>query len=236
MPSGRIPWGREARRAVTALILGGLALGVAMPARADDARDAKELVGEAKATVETFAADSKIHESWRTLMREAHGLLIVPKIVRAGFILGGSGGTGVLVAKDRGSQKWVGPAFYTIGEASVGFQAGVDVSEVVIIARTERGFQRLLTTSAKLGTDLSASLGPVGGGAGTTLTADLIVYARSKGLYGGFSVEGSVVNVRESLNQAYYGTAVTPTDILVRKTVTNPQASDLLAAVAKLGG
>jgi lipid-binding SYLF domain-containing protein len=74
-----------------------------------------------------------------------------------------------------------------------------------------------------------------GAGAATAgLSADILVYSRSKGLYGGFSAEGSVVRVRDSLNKAYYGKEVSPADVLVRATPRNPKADPLLQSVAKL--
>ena len=79
-------------------------------------------------------------------------------------------------------------------------------------------------------------MGPFGGGAAAAtanLSADIVIYARSKGLYGGISVDGAVVATRDALNKAYYGKDVTPTDILIRRTVKNPQAAGLIDLIAK---
>jgi lipid-binding SYLF domain-containing protein len=216
-----------------------LALGLGgAPARADDASDARQLVEKAKLTVEQFQADENMG-ALRDLAKKAKGMLIMPQMLRAAFIVGGSGGSGVLVARDAKGNQWRGPAFYTLGGASFGFQAGADAAEVVILAMTERGVTKLLSPQVKLGADISVAAGPVGGGAaaGTAgLSADLLAFSISKGLYGGFSVDGSVAGVREALNHAYYGKPVTPADILIKGTVKNPHASGLLGAVAKLGG
>jgi lipid-binding SYLF domain-containing protein len=216
-----------------------LALGLGgAPARADDASDARQLVEKAKLTVEQFQADENMG-ALRDLAKKAKGMLIMPQMLRAAFIVGGSGGSGVLVARDAKGNQWRGPAFYTLGGASFGFQAGADAAEVVILAMTERGVTKLLSPQVKLGADVSVAAGPVGAGmagASAGLSADLISYSMSKGLYGGFSVDGSVVGVRTALNQAYYGKPVTPADILIKGTVKNPQASALIAAVAKLAG
>ena len=213
-----------------ALVLGAGA------ARADDALDARQLVEKAKLTVETFQTDPNMG-ALRDLAKKAKGMLIMPQMVRGAFIVGGSGGSGVLVA--RGTGQWNGPAFYTLGGASFGFQAGVDAAEVIILAMTERGVTKLLSPQVKLGADISVAAGPVGAGAaaGTAgLSADLVSYSVSKGLYGGFSVDGSVAGVREALNHAYYGKPVTPADILIKGAVRNPQAAPLIEAVTKLGG
>jgi lipid-binding SYLF domain-containing protein len=226
-------------RARLAIRFAGLAslMVLAATGSADDPATAKGIVEKAAMTAETVAADPKLDPSWREIFREAKGFVIYPEILKAGFILGGSGGSGVLVARDEKSGKWTGPAFYTIGAASLGFQAGVAAVEAVVVVRTERGLTRLLSSSAKLGADLSVAAGPAGGGVGAgNITADLVVMTRAKGLYGGMSVEGAVVAVRDALNQAYYGKAITPTDILIRGEAMNPDAAKLIAAVDKLAG
>ena len=193
---------------------------------------------KAKLTVEQFQTDSNMG-SLRDLAKKAKGMLILPQMVRAAFIVGGSGGSGVLVARDEKAGKWNGPAFYTLGGASFGFQAGADAAEVVILAMTERGVTKLLSPQVKLGADVSVAAGPVGGGASAAtagLSADLISFSMAKGLYGGFSVDGSVAGVRATLNEAYYGKPVAPADILIKSAVKNAHANGLIGAVAKLGG
>ena len=173
------------------------------------------------------------------LAKKARGMLIFPQMLRAAFIVGAAGGSGVLVARDSVGAPWRGPAFHTIGGGSFGFQAGADAAEVIILAMTERGVSKLLSPQVKLGADISVAAGPVGAGAAAAsagLSADLVSYSIAKGLYGGFSVDGSVVGVRTSLNNAYYGKEVTPTDILIKGTVSNPHADPLLAVVKQLGG
>ena len=169
-----------------------------------------------------------------SLLKQARGILIYPTVLRGAFIFGASGGTGVFLARDDRAETWAGPAFYTIGEVSFGLQAGGEASEIILLALTERGVNAFLNISAKLGADANIALGPIGRGASAStqnLSADIVSYARSKGLYGGVSVQGAIVSVRDSLNNAYYGQPVSPTDILVRRLVTNPQANALIDAV-----
>jgi lipid-binding SYLF domain-containing protein len=218
--------------AMMALLLG------AAPVRADDALDARQLVEKSKLTVETFQSDPNMG-SLRDLAKKAKGMLILPEMLRAAFIVGASGGSGVLVARDAKSGQWRGPAFHTLGGASFGFQAGADAAEVIILAMTERGVTKLLSPQVKLGADISVAAGPVGAGAAAAtagLSADLVSYSVAKGLYGGFSVDGAVVGVRTALNQAYFGKPVTPADILIKGSVKNPHANALLGAVVKLAG
>src|SRR5262245_5217941 len=225
-------------RIVAATLAAALLLVGIGPARADDADDAKQIVEKAKLTVEQFQKDDKM-DGFRDLAKKARGMLILPQMLRGAFIIGASGGSGVLVARDSVGAPWRGPAFHTLGGASFGFQAGADAAEVIILAMAERGVTKLLSPQVKLGADISVAAGPVGAGAAAAtagLSADLVSYSISKGLYGGFSVDGSVVGVRTSLNNAYYGKEVTPTDILIKGAVSNPHADPLLAIVKQLGG
>jgi len=97
---------------------------------------------------------------------------------------------------------------------------------------TERGMEKLLASSFKLGADLTVAAGPVDGGA-KAQTADVLTYTRSKGAFGGMSIDGTVVKTRDKLNEAYYGKPASPTDIIIRKSVSNPQADKLRSAVAE---
>jgi lipid-binding SYLF domain-containing protein len=208
-------------------------------AMADDAQDARQLVEKARLTFENFMADQDLGPNVRSLVKRAKGVLIYPQVLKGAFIVGGSGGSGAMLAYDDKTSRWGGPAFYTIGEASFGLQIGGQSSEVVLVALTDRGVASLLSTSAKLGADVGIAVGPVGAGAEAAtanLSADLVSYSRSKGLFAGISLEGAVVAVRHALNKAYYGKEVTPAAILVQQEVTNPQAADLVRAVSKAAG
>ena len=205
---------------------------------AKDAREAEKLVDQAKFTVESFGADSKMMgKPVQDLIKKAKGVYIAPSVLRGAFIVGASGGSGVLLVRNDKGQ-WNGPAFYTIGEASFGFQAGVDKSEVMLLIMSDRGVSSMLTGNVKLGADASVAAGPVGGGASAetaNVSADILTFSRAKGLYGGVSLEGAVVAKREGLNEAYYHKPeVTPTDILVKGTPTNKQAAPLKTQVDKL--
>ena len=209
------------------------------PAMADDVQDARQMVDKARLAFENFMADKDLGPIVRSLVKRAKGVLIYPQVLKGAFIFGASGGSGAMLAYDDKTGKWGGPAFYTIGEASFGLQIGGEASEVILVALTDRGVASLLSTSAKLGADVGIAVGPVGAGAEAAtanLSADLVSYSRSKGLYAGISLEGAVVAVRGGLNKAYYGKEVTPTAILIQREVTNPQAAGLIGAVSKAAG
>jgi lipid-binding SYLF domain-containing protein len=212
---------------VVALLISGVT-----QARADDKSEAQALVDKARITFQGFMND-KNYEYLHKNLKNVKGLLIYPQVLKAGFILGGSGGTGVLVVRDAKTGDWSQPAFYTIGSASVGFQIGGEAAEVIVMAMTQKAIDSLYTTSVKFGGDTSAAAGPYGAGAKANVTADFISYAKSKGLYAGLNLEGYVVDVRESLNKAYYGKEVTPVQIIVEKKVSNKGSAGLREALKK---
>ncbi|OPX99077.1 MAG: hypothetical protein A4E58_00478 [Syntrophorhabdus sp. PtaB.Bin006] len=210
----------------------------AAPAAADDGTDARQLVERARMTLENFMQAPET-VGFRKLARDARGVFVAPQVLRGAFFIGASGGSGVFLARDFQTNSWGGPAFYTIGGASFGFQFGGEASEVVFLAMTDRGVSALLKSSVRLGADAGVAVGPIGAGVDAStanLSADILTFSRSKGLYGGVSLEGSVVAVREGLNNAYYGLTVSPTDILVSKTVTNPHAAGLIETLSRAAG
>jgi lipid-binding SYLF domain-containing protein len=219
------------RASAVALAAVGVSL-IAAPAQAQN--EQQQLVDKAQATLNNFLRDPEM--SWlQKNIGKARGVLIAPEVVKAGFIVGGSGGRAVLIAHDMGSNKWRGPVFYTLATASVGFQAGVAASENITLVMTEKGLNSLLATSVKLGGDASVAAGPVGAGAASDVTTDFVAFARSKGVYGGLNLDGTVITANGDWNKAYYGKAVLAPDVLVRGTVQNPKANNLINTVAKGG-
>jgi len=191
----------------------------------------ERLVSDADRTLSNFVNDPQmtwLHDNFG----RAKGVLIAPKIVKAGFILGGSGGRAVLIARDP-KGRWVGPAFYTLATASVGFQAGVSVSEDVTLVMTDKGMRSLLATSVKIGGDVSIAAGPIGAGAKADVVTDLVTFSRAKGIYGGINLDGSALTVSDEWNQAYYKKPVQPSDTLVSAGAHNKQADKLLADTAR---
>src|SRR6266700_2922218 len=189
--------------------------------------DQRNLVSDATLTLANFLSDPDMTWLQRNL-KQAKAVVVAPQIAKAGFILGGSGGRAVVVARDAKSGKWVGPAFYTLATASIGFQAGISVSEVVTLVMTEKGLNTLLADSVKLGGDAAVAAGPVGAGAQSNLSADYVSFSRAKGIYGGLNLDGTVISTSDAWNRAYYGQNVHAPDILVRMSVRNKQAGELL--------
>jgi lipid-binding SYLF domain-containing protein len=181
-------------------------------------------VQRAQATLRDFRNDPNM--TWfREHFRDARAIVISPGITRAGFVFGGSGGEAIVLARSGG--QWVGPAFYNMGAGSVGFQIGVDVSEVVIMVMSDKGVNALLSPKFTLGADASVAAGPVGTGAASNVTADFVAFARSKGVYAGISLGGAVIAPDDRANAAFYGRPASPVDILVRHNVDSPAAQPL---------
>ena len=192
----------------------------------------QKLIDAADASFSNFVRDPDMTWIQQNVGR-AKGVLIAPEVLKAGFIFGGSGGRAVLIAKDPKSGQWVGPAFYAMATASVGFQAGITVSEAITLVMTDKGMNALLSPSFKIGADASVAAGPVGAGAKSNVVADLIAFSRSKGVYGGLNLDGTVVNTSDDWNKTYYGKPVQSTDILVRTSVHENGANKLLADITK---
>jgi lipid-binding SYLF domain-containing protein len=215
-------------------VVAGLVLAVASCASGPAEQSTPDLVNRAQTTVQNFANDPNM--TWfRDHVGDAKAIMIVPTVVRAGFIFGGSGGDGVVLARGTERTSWSYPAFYGIGAVSFGLQIGGEVAEVVLLFMTDRGLDRLMSNSFRLGADISVAAGPVGAGAGVA-TADVLAFSRSQGVYGGLTVEGSIINVRTGLNEGYYGREARPIQILVQGEVSNPQADPLRTTVANIGG
>lgn len=203
----------------------------ATAARAQDFSKPEELVLKGEAVFKSFMADPNL--GWfRDNVSKAKGIFIVPQMLRGGFFIGGSGGSGALLAQDRKTGKWSYPAFYTMGSVSFGMQIGADSSEIILMVMTDKGMEAMLSTEFKLGGDVSLAAGPVGASA-KAQTVDILAYGRSKGAFVGVAIDGAVIAPRYEWNNSYYGKDVLLADILINQTVSNPQADNLRAALPK---
>jgi len=201
-----------------------------LPARADTASDALALVERATATVNSFAGNAD-YAALPGLLGKAKGVIVFPRIIEGGFILGGAGGTGVLLVRDQKTGAFVGPAFSSIGGVSIGFLAGGQAAEVMMLVNSQKALDSLLSTTVKLGAAASVAVGPRGSGEGAAMTADFISFSRNRGAFANMSFNGQVIGVRETFNVAFYSKPVSPVDILVTRKVSNAEAEPLRAAL-----
>ena len=192
----------------------------------------QDIVDKSLMTFNGFMNDQNytwIHDN----LKRAKGIMIFPQVLKAGFIFGGSGGTGVMLVPDKNGT-WSEPAFFTISSLSFGFLAGAQAAEVVVLIMKDGARDALYTTSVKLGTGAaSIALGPVGKEAKGNITASMVSFAKAKGLYAGLNLEGSVMTVRAKMNKAYYGKEVTPVQIIVEKKAQNEGTAKLRSALTK---
>ncbi|HJZ82131.1 MAG TPA: lipid-binding SYLF domain-containing protein [Pyrinomonadaceae bacterium] len=152
----------------------------------------------------------------RDLLAKAECVAVFPKVVKAGFIIGGSGGRGV--ASCRTSSGWSAPAFFEIKGGSVGLQAGGSSTDFVLLFMNENGMKSLLSDKFELGGEASVAAGPVGRTTSATtdikMDAQILSYSRSKGLFGGLSLKGSVISPEKSDMEGTYGSGINAQTVL----------------------
>ena len=156
------------------------------------------------------------------LMARAHGIAVIPHVIKGAFGLGGQWGKG-LMSQRREDGSWSPPAYIAIGGGSFGLQIGVQATDVVLVFTAEDGIKGLLKGKVKLGADASATAGPVGRkaevGTDVLLRSGIFAYSRSRGLFAGVSLDGSVVSLDDSANSRAYGKEVSGEQILLGKGV-----------------
>ncbi|MEW5726761.1 MAG: lipid-binding SYLF domain-containing protein [Pseudomonadota bacterium] len=221
-------------RFILAMILA--ALSWAVSATAQPVTDQTRLVAKAVATVERLRAERNLAPDLSSALARARAVMVVPDLVKGGFILGAEYGTGVLLTRD-GDGRWSGPAFYSIASGSVGLQAGVQDAEVMYVIMTQGGLTAVMDNRFKAGADVGVAVATAGAGAEaattTNLNADIVAFSKAVGLYGGASLEGAGILPRDSWNAAYYDGNPSPADILIRRVVDNPQADRLRDVLAR---
>ncbi len=191
-----------------------LALGLtsaAAPARADQAA----VLNQAMVTVDRMKTDPMFGPS-RQILRSARAVLIVPRLLKGGFIFGAEGGNGVMFA--RLGRRWSGPAFYTLGSASFGLQIGLQEARFVMFIMTERALRAVEQSKFTFGGAAGLTVISLGAGVraatSANLTGDIIVWSASKGAYGGLTLEGSVLAPKSDWNAQFYGRPVSSPQIL----------------------
>jgi len=172
------------------------------------------------------------------LMARAHGIAVIPHVVKGAFGLGGQWGKG-LMSQRREDGSWSQPAYVEIGGGSFGLQIGVEATDVVLVFTDEDGIRGLLKGKVKLGADASATAGPVGRkaevGTDILLRSGVFAYSRSKGLFAGVSLDGSLIGIDDTANRRVYGKEVTGEQILLGKTVhSNPTVEPFLKELQKI--
>jgi len=196
----------------------------------------QQLVNEAAGVVNSFYNPGTYNV--RGLVRRSRAVLIVPNLVKAGLIFGGQGGKGVLLVHQRDGN-WSYPAFYNLGAATFGLQAGLSMSKVVLIIMNDRALRLTIDNSElKLGTDVGPVVATLGAGAAGHVTradADIYAVSNSEGLFGGVTVQGGALGPTPDWDAAYYGRPISTREIVYgRAGVAQPGANYLRRALGRL--
>lgn len=208
-----------------------------MPTMAWAQSDQQETVDRAALAAQDLMNDNNGKDA-QSVLRRARAVMICPRVFKAGFLLGGQGGTCVLTARDGGGS-WSSPAFYSLGGASIGFQAGIQDAEVAFLIMTQKGLTAIMDSQFKVGADAGATFIDLGGGVeGATsmaINADVVGFSRARGLFAGISLGGSVLSSKSEWNAAYYGRPVGVQQIVLTMEATNPAADPLRAILTRYG-
>src|ERR1051326_3813872 len=184
------------------------------PAEVDRAAEATNVLNEIMNIPENAIPEE--------LMARAHGIAVIPHVVKGAFGIGGQWGKGLMSQRSENGS-WSTPAFIEISGGSFGLQIGVQANDIVLVFTDESGLKGLLKGKVKLGADASATAGPVGRnaevGTDVLLRSGVFAYSRSKGLFAGISLAGSVIGMDDNANRKIYGNNVTGEDILLGKAV-----------------
>jgi lipid-binding SYLF domain-containing protein len=214
-----------------------LSLGVLSGPLARAASDQQAVVDRAQLVINDLRHDPEFGNA-RNLVHRARAIMIVPRLYKGGFFVGGEGGNGVLMTQKSGGG-WSDPAFYAIGSASFGLQIGLEQSEVVMFIMSQKALDALMHDQFKIGADAGLAIVTLGSNVEAATTAavgaDIVVWASSSGAYAGVSLNGSIIKPEFDADHAYYGPGVTQRDILFRGTVANPNAGALVGALGGLG-
>lgn len=176
------------------------------------ADDALERAGEAVRVLQEVM-DTPDRRLPDRLLRDAEAVAVIPGVVKAGFVVGGRYGKGLLAVRAPDGT-WSNPSFISLTGGSVGFQAGVQSTDVVLVFRTRRGVDGVVNGKFTLGADAAIAAGPVGRNANAStdaqLKAEIYSYSRSRGLFAGVALDGAVLAIDHDANEAVFGANVTP--------------------------
>lgn len=190
----------------------------AEPAAPAPAPDQERTVTNAEHVLDEIMATSD-KSIPRDLLARCKAIVIYPTVIKGGFIFGGRYGKGVVVRRDKKSGKFGPVAFVTMTGASVGLQAGIQGTDLILLIMNNDGIEGLLSTRLTLGADMAISAGPIGRNAeiATDLSfrAGILSYSQSRGFYGGIALNGALIIPDGKANKAYYGVSISSKDILL---------------------
>ena len=210
------------------VLVGFVFSGAAFAAKSD------EIISDALSMINEISTQDDVSTMAKTL-KTSHAVALVPSMVKAGFVIGGEYGEGLILRHEKG--EWYGPSFYNIGGGSFGFQAGAQKISLLLAVINEKGVNAFMSSKTKLGGDIGVTTGPVGRRAEAATDAQakasIYSYSMSKGLFAGVSLEGSVISISVKRNKEYWGNDVSASEALKRP-AENENIKPLLKALDEL--
>jgi lipid-binding SYLF domain-containing protein len=217
--------------------LAGMPAGTTQPAGKSPAVDQVQKIEDAIRALEEMMkeSDKSIPVS---LIESCSGIAILPDVIRAGLVIGGRHGKGVLLVRRKGGG-WSDPTFVDLKGGSIGWQAGVQSADIVLVFRTPRSIENITEGKFTIGADAGVAAGPLGRTAEAStdseLKAEILAYSRSRGLYAGLTLQGSSLQEDRKANRDFYGADVSPKDIFAGTVKDVPAiAAKLKSALAAL--
>ncbi|HET9371280.1 MAG TPA: lipid-binding SYLF domain-containing protein, partial [Vicinamibacterales bacterium] len=178
--------------------------------KADD-KDLKQAEENVQQSLDVLTELTKVPEDRipAHLLERAEAIVVIPTLVRGGFIVGAKHGTGLVSVRNRATNSWSAPAFVKMTGGSIGWQIGAQSVDVVLLVMNKRGVDDLLSDKFTLGGSLSVAAGPVGRSADAStdakMSAQILAYSRAKGLFAGATLEGASIHTDDGNNEAVYG-------------------------------
>jgi lipid-binding SYLF domain-containing protein len=164
-----------------------------------------------------------------SLLKDAEGVAIIPRVIKVGFVIGGRHGKGIMVIKNKRGE-WSYPFFISFTGGSIGWQIGAQSTDIILVFRTQRSVDGIIRGKFTLGADASIAAGPVGrhaeAGTDIELKAEILSYSRSRGIFAGVSLEGSTLQIDYDSNEEFYQRrGISMTEIINRKVGLLPESA-----------
>jgi lipid-binding SYLF domain-containing protein len=209
-------------------------VGAAMIA-APAAQQRQELSDEAETITESIEVVQQLTATPdkgipKHLLQRAEAIIVIPSLVKGGFIVGAKHGKGIVSVRDQAAGGWSAPAIVKLTGGSIGWQIGVEKVDLVMLVMNKDGVKELLEDKFTLGGSASVTAGPVGRSADAATNAQMgskiLAYSRAQGLFAGASLEGAQLHADDDDNAELYGESMRLRDVLSRKVTTTPKIAD----------
>jgi len=227
----------SARLSFRALLVAVAAVLAAAPLLARAQSDEEKRITDSAAVLETLvrAPDQEIPDY---ILERAEAIVVIPSLVKGGFIVGAQHGRGIMSVRDRETNTWGAPGFVVLTGGSIGWQIGLQAVDLVLLVMNREGVKDLLDNEFKLGANASVAAGPVGrqGEASTdaSLSAQILAYSRAKGLFAGLSLEGASLRIDRDAIERFYGKSISKDEMVRGISITTPGGSIWTGTLGRL--